>query len=268
MGCFLRPSTPSARTVSSEGLQTLQGQAAAAPQTLQLESQYRPSYVGLGLGDVSQYMTGSRNADQGLLGLYQQSVLPTATQATSSSRAAAAQDLTNLAPAAASAARAANPNQYALLDQLTKSASDQLALGSSVDPSTAREVAQGVRAAQASRGMGFGPADVTAEAFARGTRGEALRQSRQGFANQVASLNGQAAVDPFRILNSGGDAGLALALLGNSQQAAAGSQPTLFDPFSQYAQDIYNTNYNATAAANLAAANNMAGVVGGITSSL
>lgn len=262
MGCFLRPGTPKSRSAATEGLATLDAQRQTAPGTLALEQQYRPEYADVSADTLSQYLTGNDANGAGVLG-----ILPWLSDASreisSAGRTGLADDLVSIAPAVREASQVANPELWSLLGRLSTEANAELDAGAGLDPSLSREISQGVRSAQAARGMGYGPADVTAEVFARGERGEALRRNRQGFASGVAQLLGGAQQNPLAAATSASEPSTALSLLGSGQAGSSAAAPTLFDPFSAYAADVYNTNYNADAAAKLAASNNMAGVVGG-----
>src|SRR5438093_8199439 len=98
-----------------------------------------------------------------------------------------------------------DPTTAAAREALGRGVSAQYALGSQLEPGTAREVAQGVRGAQAARGNVYGTPQLVSEAMARGQMGEARRQQR------TAALQGylQSGVSP-------GD--VAMNLYGQQQQ--------------------------------------------------
>lgn len=64
-------------------------------------------------------------------------------------------------------------------DRFLADAETELGYGSTLSPRQRRDVQQGVRSGQTSRGMGFGPNDVFEEALAGVLEGENLRQNRQ-----------------------------------------------------------------------------------------
>jgi len=150
-----------------------------------------------------------------------------------------------------------------LIRKLNQEAEAELNMGATLDPSLRREVAQAVRAGQSARGMGTGPGDVAEEALYTGLQAEQLRRARQQFAAQVASLDQATSADPFMAL-LGRSSGTWNSAPGYGQQAQSLTQGgnRLFNPESPYAQDIYNTNYNAQAAANIAGANSRSGMIG------
>jgi hypothetical protein len=80
----------------------------------------------------------------------------------------------------------------------------------------------------------------------------------------VARLNASTGTDPSLAILGRPSQGAAQgqALLGQGQQGASGAGPSLFNPESAYAGDIFNTNYNANAAANIASANNKTALIG------
>jgi hypothetical protein len=166
--------------------------------------------------------------------------------------------------------RSADPQQKALVDLLNSQAQSELAAGTSMTPDMEREIAQRLRASQASRGLGFGLPDAVTEAFTLGERGQMLQRERRGFAGDVARLNQATVGDPFlAILGRPSSAGgAAQSFLGQGSQTAGMSGPRLFNPESGYASDLYNTNYNAAAATDIAGANATSGMIGAGLSAL
>jgi hypothetical protein len=80
-----------------------------------------------------------------------------------------------------------DPEQYAQqqglatsMDSYLKSVQDQYALGSQLDPVTARQVEQQTRAGQAARGNVYGTPQMAEEAMTTGQAGLALQQQRLG----------------------------------------------------------------------------------------
>lgn len=88
-----------------------------------------------------------------------------------------------------------DPNATALRSQLEGSASQQLGLGTSLDPAYASQLQQSIRGAQSARGNSLGDAAGNAEALSLGSAGLAMQQQREGFANSVAGLGGIGALD-------------------------------------------------------------------------
>ena len=89
-----------------------------------------------------------------------------------------------------------DPEEYAQrqglatsMDSYLKSMQDQFALGSQLDPTTAKQVEQQTRLAQAGRGNVYGTPQMVEEAMASGQAGQALQQQRTQ--NLAAALGGQ-----------------------------------------------------------------------------
>jgi hypothetical protein len=144
---------------------------------------------------------------------------------------------------------AMDPANNALYGEMNKQALSELQLGAQLDPSLRREVEQSVRGGQAARGVGFGPSDIYTEAMQTGSAAQALRNQRRAFAGNVASANLQRDQPYFALASQGAN---------YAQQGGA----NLFNPWSPYAQDVYNTNYNSEVARKIATANANAHVVG------
>lgn len=199
-------------------------------------------------------------AQRGLLDIFQNDIMPRYNDITSQSREAEIADVAKLGPSALAAFRAANPEQAALMSRLNSDAMSELDAGASLDPAMAREVAQGVRGAQSARGMGMGLNDMVQEAMARGSAGNALRQQRRANAAGMVQLNQATGMDPY------------MSILGRPSQALQGANsavgtglsqgktlgPELFGGSNINAGDLFNTNYNAQAAANISNANSSA----------
>jgi hypothetical protein len=105
------------------------------------------------------------------------------------------------APRYKEAMEAINPQETAMRKLLGEQIQGQLNNGTQLDPSLAREMQQGIRAAQGARGMMHGNAPVSAEALMTGQAAENLRSSRESKAfgylglptfNASAALSGQA----------------------------------------------------------------------------
>jgi len=94
------------------------------------------------------------------------------------------------------ALRLVDPESFALLDSLTRSASGELELDNQLDPGQTRLVEQSGRASAAARGMGFGPSDAFAESFAKLGYGDALRDKRRGNALNLSTLRRNIAARP------------------------------------------------------------------------
>ncbi len=144
---------------------------------------------------------------------------------------------------------AMDPANAALYGELNQQALSELQMGAQLDPSLRREVQQSVRGGQAARGVGFGPSDIYTEAMQTGSAAQALRNQRRAFAGNVAQANLQRDQPYFALASQGAN---------YAQQGGA----NLFNPWSPYGQDVYNTNYNSEVARKIATANANAHVIG------
>lgn len=197
----------------------------------------------------------SYGPQRGFLDMLENDINPALLRLDTAQRESDIGDIATLGPKAREALRLANPDNAALLDQLNEQANSELALGAQLDPSMRREVEQGVRAGQSARGMGFGNSDLFEELMATGSRGEAMRDKRRGFASQLLGLNQAIYGDPFQqILGRPSGAGAASGIFGQASGLQAG--PSLFNPESSYMQDLFNTNLNMKASGAISSANN------------
>lgn len=257
-------SAPADRQLQSEMEQTIRAQLNTAPDIYAARQQYDPLYADLAVQNYRRALLGN-GSQPGLLSLYGD-VAPTLNQfsadASRYQRQADVADVEALAGRTTTALRNADPTAAAIEDQLAKQAQAELASGASLDPALANQVSQSVRAAQAARGFGMGTVDANVEGLFAGREAEQLRRQRQAFASSVAAQRRQTNGDPFLAIL--GRPAQSMQLTGQSLalgQTAQGTGPT-FDPYNQYAQDLYNTNYNARAAAKIATANNEAAITG------
>lgn len=257
---------PPPRDYGQETRDTLQAQVDLAPDRYAAEARFSPLYADLSADNVRRTLLGE-DGKGGLLSTFEDIAPRTQALQDQSQQAQRASDLRALQELGAptvEALRNADPQQKLLMDELNRSALEDLNAGYGLDPALRSQVAQEVRAAQASRGLGFGNSDAVTEAYAIGDRGLSLRTQRQLTAQNVARLNAATGSDPALAILGRPSQGAAQgqALLGQGQQGAAGAGPSLFSPESAYAGDVYNTNYNANAAANIASANNKTALIG------
>jgi hypothetical protein len=252
--------SPAPRDQAQEGRDTLQAQIDLAPQQFGAEAEYQPKYAQLSRDILGQSLFGTGGTDQGILSLIEQAqpsfnrISATANRA---QRESDIGDVEALGTRATEAWKQANPDQAQLMDMLNQQAQSELGSGAALDPALARQMSQSVRAGQAARGMGTGAADADVEGLVAGQGAEALRRARQGFAMDVVRANQATATDPFQAIlgrpaQSWGAAQNALQQAGGASKLAGGAS---FDPWSAYASDLYNTNFNAEAAANIASGN-------------
>jgi hypothetical protein len=161
--------------------------------------------------------------------------------------------------------RAMNPGQSELYDLLTQSAREGLAAGSRMTTDQMAAVRNPVRGNWAARGFSGDtlPAQLD-EAVAMARAGDNVLGQRQQTAASVADLGNQFYTQPAAnvALSAGGASGAELLGMGAGMGAnAAMNTRGTFDVAGQYGSDVFNTNYNAKAAANIAEANNRTGTL-------
>lgn len=140
--------------------------------------------------------------------------------------------------------------QSPLQQTLTQQAQDQLVTGGALTPDQRRNIQQDTRAAFNDRGLGISNPAMFAEVMnLQGARQNRLSGYQQ-FAHGIDQSN-------FGRRQQG---------YSNAMQLMGYGQSQMFNPMNSYSQDLYNTNYNAQAAANIATANNRAATLGGIMS--
>ena len=150
-----------------------------------------------------------------------------------------------------------DPEEYAQrqglatsMDSYLKQAQDQAALGSQLDPVTARQVEQQTRLGQAARGNVYGTPQMVEEAMTTGQAGLALQQQRQ---QQLGTALGA----EQSYLGSGlGLGDTAIALYNQQQQNLRAAQSGALSylgsgqtPYQTGASYVNNANQNAAAAA-------------------
>ena len=136
------------------------------------------------------------------------------------------------------------------MDSYLKSMQDQFALGSTLDPTTAKQVEQQTRLAQAGRGNVYGTPQMVEEAMQSGQAGQALQQQRTQ--NLASALGGQQSY-----LGAGlglGDTAMSLyqqglANKGNAQQNALSYLSSGQTPYQAGASYMNQANANAANAA-------------------
>lgn len=264
MGCFdLTPDVPNPTVVGNDYLGMLNQFQQGMPILAGVEQGYKPGFVRSGLQSTNQSLFGAGNTP-GLVQNYN-SLLPmfagSNAAANNYSRGANVADIRQFGAQASDAVRGMNP----LMAGLNTQAQQGLDMGANLYPTDVKRITNGVRGDWANRGLGASGAAQLDEAMQLYGAGESARQGRQGFASQVAGLNNQLALPALNVITERSAApqdAMGMLTMGSGFGQAAG--PTLIPGAQNY--DILNTAYNANAAANIAAANNRAGVLGGALS--
>lgn len=209
-------------------------------------------------GRFTPHGTGTRAAQKGFLQIYDEDIMPALYRERSEGRAADIDDVSTLGPEMREALRRSDPDSAALLDLLSGTATDDLALGASLNPSESRNIAQASRAGQSARGMGFGPNDNFEEALTSLNYGRELQDRRRGYAAGTLGLLSDFYGDPFERVLGRSDPNSGLGIAGGAMSGS--KQDNLFNPESDYAGSIFNTIFNANLAEGLAAKNNRAAI--------
>jgi hypothetical protein len=272
------------RNLTREMKQTAAGYRATAPLYYDLEKQYQPLYNLLGLGVRQQNLFGTPQ---------QPGTLAQNATANTFTRGADIADVARYGPAATQAFLAANPGLRRSLDvvqgnltpdplltALQQQAQSQVAAGGALTPEEQRLADQQVRAGYAARGMTQGNQSLAAEIlnrdalrrqriaaaqqFALGTEGAS--QAQRDFAGRAAQIFSTTLSDPFQAIlgrtsGAGGGGG------GGGYPQAIGTGARMFDPTNPYAQDVYNSNFNARNAQNIANQNTETALGAGALSS-
>ena len=281
MNLYYNYEAPAPRDYYAETAGTLQAQVDLAPEVFKAESKFRPLYAGLDYRIYDRFLpkylqTGIETAP---LVAQQAQIL------NSAQRQADIADVMNLGPQALKAMKTANPEQAALLDEMTRQAMDELKLNGLLSPDEERAVIQNTRAAFADRGMDLSNPAMFAEAMNLDGATRARQDRARSFAGDVLGFQKSVYGDPYSLILGRPSSNLAFAQGSSGIPQSAQVGPQLFNPESQYAsqlysdnyagalqgaqiqagldQDYFNTVYNTMASANIAGANNAAAIKAG-----
>jgi len=264
---------PGSRDLEQEWQRTLASEQATAAARYGMESQYRPQYDALELQSFNNALFGS-GGQRGLWDAYTQQIAPGMSaldrQASSAQREADVSDVARLGPQVRSAMRGLNPEQTALLDSLNTQTLSDVNAGYNLPGGLRDVVNQSSRTGQAARGLGFGPSDAYAETLANSEAAHQWRGQNLDRGMQMAGINAATQSDPWMAIlgRSASTPSSAMGFLGQGQNFGGQSQSVYsrFDPNNAYAQDLYNTNYNAQAARKIGIGNAQAGVASSLAS--
>lgn len=257
----INPGTPDAKNVGGQYLHLLDQYVRGLPRVENAEATYKPQFIDTTLAGVEQaqpdwlnlYGTATGTAGNIIGG------------ANTATRWANVGDVASQGGAAADAVRGINPGASALTDELTQTASSQLAAGTQLAPADANRITQSVRSDWSNRGLGTSAPAQLDEAVQLAAGGQNVLVQRESAAAGAVSANDWI-TNPSLALTTGTSAApvAGAALEGGASALATGAGPTLVSPAQNY--DLLNTTYNATAASQLARANNTAGIEGGLMS--
>lgn len=257
---FKGPKAPAPRDLGAEAKATLQAEIDAAPQIFAQRQKYDPMYADLDTQTMDRALFGDGKDNKGQLAVFEQAApryQAAINTANRSARQADVIDLAELGPEYVAAARNSDPANAKLMDELTRQAEAELKAGGMLTQAERASGIEDTRTAWGARGNLYGSGAVTAEVLDRA----AQRRAKQDRSRQFG-----AGVSQLRFSQNPNLAGL-ISTQGMGSQLAAGGAKTggsasQFDPFSSYAQDFYNTNYNAQMSAYNSSRNNRAGLIG------
>jgi hypothetical protein len=256
---------PNTGSVESQYNALLDAFTGSMPTQLGLQQTYQPAYTQTGLQGLENELMGV-GGTPGYLSIYGSQVTPAitgaATAANTATRTANVGDVANLGPGAAGAVRNLNPGQSALMDALTNTATNQLNLGTQLDPTTTNNIISGVRSNWAARGLGTSQPAQLGEAMQLYGGGQSALATRESEAGSVANLNANLYTNPAMELLGGTSTApqQAQTLTGTGQSVSSNAGPTMM-PTSDL-ESLFNMVYNAQAASNISDTNAAAGLCG------
>ena len=263
--------TPNVGQVGGQYEQLLQAYLDSQPQILQAQETYQPQYNALDLQSLAASLNGS-GGTPGVLGEYANNILPTVTgavnAANTSTATSKANTLATAGPGTVTAIKNLNPGQAGLMEQLTQTAGDQLALGTTLDPNQTRQIDESVTANWANRGLGTSNPAQLDEALKYFTEGQSLLGQREATASAVAGQNNQQYTDPaFSVLTGTSSApAVASGVTSTGTGIAGAAAMPIVSP--QQADGMLGTVYNATGSTDIANLNAKAGAASGEISAM
>lgn len=244
------------RNYAAETQANLEAQVKMMPDIYAAESEYRPQFAQLDM-DIAKSISPQ------LVDLYRE-ISPDLQEldaaSASANRESDIADIERLGFRAREAFLSANP----LIAEMEAQAMEELEAGGELTEFDRRRVQQDVRSSQADRGFGYGVNDAAMEAYVQDRAYEDRKAQRRNFAAGVAGMS----ADPFMSIlgrSSGSGAAAAAGAVGQGQGYNPGQ---LFNPESQYAADLYQSNQQAQAAAGASSAGFAGGIIGGGLSAL
>lgn len=259
-------SAPAPRNYGQETRDTLQAQVDMAPKLYASESEWQPKYTALELQNLQMSLLGN-GTQRGLLDIYEKDVNPAMSRMEAESlRAQREADISAVEQyggRATTALRDMSGNTQ-LLNEFNRQAMEDLQAGQNLTSAEQRFAQQASRAAFSARGLGLGSQAIQDEVLKQYQLGNERQAQRRQFAGNVVGLNQQTGGDPFMaILGRPGQAFQAgQGMAGQGMGISQASGPSLFNPESSYAGNIFNQNYQGQLSARTASAANRAAMIG------
>lgn len=245
------PNAPT-RSVLGEGQQTLGALEQLLPRQASLYGATRPAYTQADLAALGQALPA-------LLQAYQGQVQPAAGAAAGTQLGQQVGLMGTYGSRYLAAAQAADPRQAALMNTLSDQRLADLQSGG-LSPFEQRSYQQAVRGGQAARGLGGGQSDAAMEGAYLASMANQRRQQYQGAAQQQVGLHEMIYGQPFNAavggaMNTGNNLASGVFQAGYGLANANRGVADLANPFNPYAQDIYNSLFNAAHAERIGAIN-------------
>lgn len=306
MGGGKGPETPPPRDYYKETSDALKAQVDMAPQLWDAEATYRPMYQRLELAGYRNSLLGrvteadlsptsqaeyqkavteakangkpmpdpASYSDRGLIDILEKDVMPSMARAealtTSRQRENDISDVERLGARASQAYLDADPRSKSLIETLNAQAMADLNANGALTPEQQRYALQTSRIGMADRGLSMGNQGLAADVLGTYQMTETRKAAARQNAGAVLGLNKQFTADPFAAIL--GRQGQAFNAGMNQQQFASGfSQnigPRLFNPESQYAADLNNSNQQTAAAYAAARAQVQSATIGAVGSAI
>lgn len=306
MGGGKGPETPPPRDYYKETADALKAQVDMAPQLWDAEATYRPMYQRLELAGYRNSLLGrvteadlsptsqveyqkakdkataegkpmpdpASYSDRGLIDILEKDVMPSMARAeaktTSAQRLSDITDVERLGARASQAYLDADPRSKSLIETLNAQAMSDLNANGALTPEQQRYALQTSRIGLADRGLSMGNQGLAADVLGTYQMTETRKLAARQNAGAVLGLNKQFTADPFQAIL--GRQGQAFNAGMNQQQFASGfSQnigPRLFNPESQYAADLNNSNQQTAAAYAAARAQVQSATIGAVGSAI
>ena len=238
---FAFPSAPPPRDIGEEVRATLRAQLEMAPEIYAAERQFRPQYAALDWDIAQRYQPLYARLGFDLAG---------------EQRGRDIGDVERLGPRAMEAAFQADPRQAALIDILNRQAMQELGADGRIMPDEERMLTQQSRAAHADRGMAMSNRAIFDELANNTAYRRALQDRARGFGMNMLNANQMVGGDVYeRVLGRPSSTMGVAATTGRDG-------PSLFDPFNQYAGNLFSGNQ--AAASSIYGQNLSAGLQGGL----
>lgn len=263
-------SAPNPGQVGSNFNQLLSQLYQSAPGQYQEQATYQPAYTDLGLQDLNEELMGN-NGTSGLLANFLGTTGAAGAAQTGANANLAGGNINNiaaLAPGANAAENEINPNQNALLDNLSSTANSNLALGTTLDPGSVDQTLNTVNQNWSNRGLGGTAPNELSDALQLYSGGQNLLATRENQAENAAGTVASDQIDPtMSLLTQNSTApNIGTSLLNTGQSVSSNAGPTLYNTGDL--ESLMNTVYNQQAASNISQANDQAAItsqiIGGV----